>query len=226
MDTKPKHLTKAFAYLRVSGKGQVEGDGFPRQKAAIKAYADAHGIKVVRYFEERGVSGTKDLDNRPAMQEMLLALLSNGVHIVLIEKLDRLARDLMVQETLIADFRKQGFEIISAAEPDLCSDDAGRIMMRQLFGIVAQYEKSMIVLKLRAARQRMRAKTGSCEGRKPYGDREGEQAVISKIRELSASGLNYSQTAAKLNQEGIRTRSGGEWFPTNISRVLNRVAAD
>ena len=30
---------KAFAYLRVSGKGQVEGDGFTRQLEAIRKYA-------------------------------------------------------------------------------------------------------------------------------------------------------------------------------------------
>lgn len=213
---------KAFGYVRVSGKGQVDGDGFPRQKAAIKSYADTHGIRIVRYYEELGVSGTKDLENRPALQDLMLALLSNGVKTILIEKLDRLARDLMVQETLIADFRKQGFEVVSAAEPDLCSDDPTRVIMRQLFGIIAQYEKSTIVLKLRAARQRMRAKTGSCEGRKPYGHREGEQAVIARIRELNAK-ANYSQIAATLNAEGVRTRSGGEWFPASVHRVLRRV---
>src|SRR3954452_12392418 len=109
---------KAFAYLRVSGKGQVHGDGFPRQLKAIKDYATAHGYKLVKVFQERGVSGTKDLENRPALQDLLLALYSNGVHTVIIEKLDRLARDLMVQETIIGDLRKQRIELISVAEPD------------------------------------------------------------------------------------------------------------
>lgn len=224
---KTPKMTKAFAYLRVSSPGQVDGDGFPRQRAAVKGYADAHGIRIVQYFEEQGVSGTKDLDDRPALQEMMLALLSNGVRTVLIEKLDRLARDLMVQETLIADFRKNGFEVISAAEPDLCSDDPSRVMVRQLFGVVAQYEKSNIVLKLRAARQRVRAKTGRCEGRKPYGEREGEQEVITLIRKLSSRGMNYSSIAAKLNDDGVNTRYAGQaqWYPANISRILNRPAA-
>jgi hypothetical protein len=31
----------------------------------------------------------------------MVALLANGVHVVLVEKLDRLARDLMIQETII-----------------------------------------------------------------------------------------------------------------------------
>jgi DNA invertase Pin-like site-specific DNA recombinase len=45
-------VVKAFAYLRVSGKGQVDGDGFTRQLSAIKTYAAEHQIKVVQVFRE------------------------------------------------------------------------------------------------------------------------------------------------------------------------------
>jgi hypothetical protein len=48
------------------------------------------------------------------------------------------------------------------------ANDPTRILVRQMMGAVAQYEKSQIVLKLRGARMRKRAKEGRCEGRKPY----------------------------------------------------------
>jgi DNA invertase Pin-like site-specific DNA recombinase len=98
-------MRKAFAYLRVSDRGQIDGDGFPRQEQAIRQYAAAHGIEIVKVFQEQGVSGTKDLDNRDALQEMLLEIEQGDVALVLIERLDRLARDLMIQETIIRDFR-------------------------------------------------------------------------------------------------------------------------
>jgi DNA invertase Pin-like site-specific DNA recombinase len=75
----------------------------------------------VRVFREQGVSGTTDLENRPALMELLEALAANGVKLVLIEKLDRLARDLMVQETIIGDLRKRGFDLISVTEPRLAA---------------------------------------------------------------------------------------------------------
>src|SRR5690348_3064772 len=112
-------MTKAHAYLRVSGKGQVEGDGFTRQLKAIREYATAHQIQIVSVYREEGVSGTTESANRPAWSDLMTALHANGVRVVVIEKLDRLARDLMVQETIIADLRKNGFELISVAEPDL-----------------------------------------------------------------------------------------------------------
>ncbi len=81
-------MKKAFAYLRVSGKGQLEGDGFPRQMGAINGYAAANGIRVMKEFREEGVSGKKELENRPALQALLAALYANGTKLVLIEKLD------------------------------------------------------------------------------------------------------------------------------------------
>lgn len=213
---------KAFGYIRVSGKGQLDGDGFARQRTAIKAYAERQGIKIAEWFEERGVSGTKEMEDRPALQEMLVALLSNGVRTVIIEKLDRLARDLMVQEAIIRDFKQKGFEIISVAEPDLCSDDPSRKLMRQMFGAIAEYEKTMIVAKLKAARQRVKAKTGKCEGRKFFGETETEQATIVRMRELASQKLNYTQIANALNVEGLKTQTGSKWFPATVSRTLAR----
>src|SRR5215469_2260549 len=100
-------MTKAFSYLRVSGRGQIEGDGFDRQTEAIRKYAAGHGIEIVEVFREEGVSGTKEMDDRPALAGLLAALEENGIRTVLIEKLDRLARDLMVQETIIADMQRR-----------------------------------------------------------------------------------------------------------------------
>ena len=162
-------MTKAFAYLRVSGKGQIDGDGFTRQLEAIKRYPKDHEIRVVEVFQEKGVGGAKDLENRPAFLEMMTALHSDGVKLVLVEKLDRLARDLMVQETIIGDLRKHGFDLVSVMEPDLLQDDPPRKLMRQIMGAIAEYEKTMIVLKLRGARMRAKARTGRCKGAKPYG---------------------------------------------------------
>ena len=217
---------KAFAYLRVSGKGQVDGDGFPRQLAAIRDYAQHQGLKIMHVFREEGISGTTDLEDRPALLELLEALAANGTRLVLIEKLDRLARDLMVQETIIADIRKRGFELISVTETDLLQNDPARIMMRQIFGAIGQYEKAMIVAKLRGARQRMKAKTGSCESRKAYGYYQGESEVIERMKALRAEGLGFDRIADKLNADGIPLRVGKKWWGKTINGILSAQNGD
>src|ERR1017187_2505383 len=213
-------MTRAYAYLRVSGKDQVQGDGFTRQLAAIKAYAAQHDIRIVKVFREEGVCGATDLENRPALLAMLEALAADGVKLVAIEKLDRLARDLMVQETIIADLRKRDFELLSVMEPDLLQNDPTRILMRQVFGAIAQYEKAMIVAKLRGARQRMKAKTGRCEGRKPFGYYDGEPAILERMRALRQTDMGFDRIADVLNAEGLKPRTGARWWGRTVNNIL------
>ena len=213
-------MKKAFAYLRVSGKGQVSGDGFPRQMAAVRAYAAAHDYTLSRVFREEGVSGTKELENRPALRELIATIYANGVRTIIIEKLDRLARDLMVQETIIADMRKKGITVISVCEPDLCINDPSRKLMRQIFGAIAEYDKEMTVLKLRGARERTKARTGSCEGRKGFGYYEGEQPILARMQALRGSGMAVDTIASTLNSESLLSRSGGLWYGATVNRIL------
>ena len=52
----------------------------------------------------------------------------------------------------------------------------------QIQGVFAELEKSLLVKKLRAARERKRDKTGKCEGRKSY--REIAPEIIDEMRRL------------------------------------------
>lgn len=101
--------------------------------------------------------------------------------------------------------------------------DATRVMMRQMLGAVAQYEKAQLVIKLRAARTRKKSETGRCEGRKPFGNREGEQRTIDRMRALQTSGISIRAITAKLNKEGVPTRAGGQWRDAVVGRILSAV---
>jgi DNA invertase Pin-like site-specific DNA recombinase len=202
--------------------GQVDGDGFTRQSEAIARYAASNGFTIQQTFREEGVSGTKELDNRPALQELLLAIEAGDVRIVLIEALNRLARDLMVQETILGDLRKRGVAVISVMEPDLCSDDPSRKLMRQIFGAIAEYDKAMIVLKLRGARQRMKARTGRCEGAKAFGTSEDHRPTIERILSLRRAGMAVDTIADTLNAEGLKSKTGGRWYGSSVRNVILR----
>ncbi len=215
-------MTLVFAYARVSGHAQIDGDGFPRQREAIHRYAAEHGMRVVQYFEEKAVPGKTEWEQRPAWLAMLQKITHNGVRTILIEKLDRLARDLMVQEHIIADLRRRGITLISVLEPDLCVDDPTRKLLRQIMGAIAEYDRAMIVLKMRTARDRKRASTGRCEGRKPYGFRPGEAKTRERIRTLRRAGASLQSICDTLNAEGVRTRLGRFWFPMVVARIAAR----
>jgi DNA invertase Pin-like site-specific DNA recombinase len=214
-------MKKAFAYLRVSGKGQIDGDGFPRQLAAVKEYAKTHEIKIAKVFREEGVSGTVEGMDRPTWADMIAAILANGVSTILVESLGRLARELFVQEYILRDMEQRGITLISVTEPDLGSTDPTRVMFRQILGAIHQYEKTMIVLKLRGARQRKRLAEGKCEGAKPFGFYAGEKKVLQRINELRESGLGFDRIAAQLNAEQFKPRRGKQWWGMTVNQILS-----
>ena len=220
-------MERAFAYLRVSGKGQVEGDGFPRQVAEIEACAKARGLEIVRTFDERGVRGATEWEDRPAWSEMAAALMTEDVKVVVVESLNRLARELFIQEYILRDLGKRGVKLISAREQDIDSSPE-RILFRQIMGAIAQYDKTMIVMKLRGARKRAKAAApdGRCEGRKPYGYRYGEQEVIARILAMHSLGIGVNEIANDLNHNPtMQPRKGRQWWPSTVSSILNREAA-
>src|ERR1043166_1072992 len=210
----------AFDYLRVSGRGQLAGDGFPRQKDAIQRFADTHGLRIIRWFQERAVCGATVWEDRPAWSEMIQNL--NGVRTIVVEKVERLARDLGVQEWILRDLKQRGVALVSATEENLDADPT-RVLFRQMLSAIAQYDRAMTVLKLRAARKRMKAATGRCEGRKPYGELPGEGALLARMKELRAQGWTFDRIAAVFNAEGIQTRiAGGRWFGSTVAKILRR----
>jgi len=111
---------------------------------------------------------------------------------------------------------------------ELTAGDDGptRVLIRQVLGAVAQFEKAVIVSKLTAARVRKRCATGRREGRKPYGTRPGEMALIHKLRREPRGGerLSFATIANRLNAEGQPTRTGKPWAPETVRQIIMRKA--
>lgn len=228
--TRKAKPTEAVAYLRCSGLGQVDGDTWDRQAAAISKYAKGHAMTVVDEFRDAGVSGATDLDSRPGLAALIDRTESNGVKVVLVENATRLARDLMVSEVILQQLTAVGCKVIAAdSGTDLTADtnDPTRRLIRQVLGAVAEFDRRVTVLKLRAARERIRGRGNRCEGRKPFGARPGEDYALSRIRELYRKPHGQRRRSLQaicnsLNAEGVPTRSGQPWHPQVLSRIIRR----
>jgi DNA invertase Pin-like site-specific DNA recombinase len=212
-------VKKAYGYLRVSGSGQVKGDGFPRQEKAIRDYAKKCKIEVVAVFKD-DVSGTKGEEDRPAFQEMVSEILKDGVRTIIVEGLDRLAREYHVQETLLIYLASKDIELLSARTEENVTEaimaDPMRKALVQIQGIFAELEKNLLVKKLIASRERIRATGVKCGGRKGYRETEEGKAVLRKIRALRRKTKDgrrrtWQQIADILNAEGVKTMDGQPW---------------
>lgn len=221
-------MTSAVSYLRVSGKAQVDGDGFPRQRAAIAEHARRADVEIVQEFRDEGVSGRLELEHREGLAALLDRIESNGVRLVLVERADRLARDLMVGEVILARFRKLGVKVVAAdggTDLTVGDDNPTAKLIRQVLGAVAEFEKGVLVLKLRAARDRRRRTLGRCEGRKPFGSHPGENETLSAILKMrrgtrAKERTSFESIARALNESKVPTRAGGPWTKGVVFKIV------
>jgi len=219
---------QAFTYLRVSSRGQTKGDGFPRQRSSVTRYAKANRIEIVDEYREPFTGSDAD---RPQFQAMVAEMMSNGVRTVLVERLDRFARDLGVQLQLLAYLQAKGITLISVDTGEnvtaAMTEDPMRRAMVQMQGIFAELEKAMLVAKLRKARQRVRDRTGRCEGPKLFGEKPGEQETLARMIALYRKPRgrprhSFAQIARALNDEHRPTRRGGDWSRQAVQQIIER----
>lgn len=216
-------MIPCYAYLRVSSAGQVEGDGFTRQLQIVSTFCEERGLEILDVFKEEGVSGVTDMDGRQAFQAMMSAMMMNGCRTVVVEGLDRLAREYRVQENLLVYLASKGVTLFNARTGENVTDailgDPMKKAMVQIQGVFSELEKNLLVKKMRAARDRKKALRGKCEGRLGYRDTDKGKDILAQI-EPAAKGRSLSDAARWLNDNGITTLDGKSWTKGNLRKVL------
>lgn len=219
-------MTKAFSYLRCSGDGQTTGDTWERQRETIIRYAAKNDLEIADEFRDEGVPGKTEMFARPGLSALLQRLEGETNAIVLIEIPDRLARDLIVFELIVREFQRLGVQVISASGGvDLTAgndDNPTAKLIRQILAAICEFDRTVIVNKLRVARERLRTKNGKCEGRKSFGTFEGERIVLNTILQFAAQGLTPKQVAERLNEANVPTRYGKNWNPGSVWKIIAR----
>ncbi|KAB2942540.1 MAG: recombinase family protein [Hyphomicrobium sp.] len=219
--------TKALAYMRTSSatNAGLGRDSERRQRQAIESFAKAAGYSIEEWFYDAAVSGADDINDREGFAAMLKRIASNGVRVIIVETANRFARDLMVQETGHAMLRKLGIELVAADSPDaFVHDTPTAVMVRQILGAVAQFEKAALVAKLKGARDRKRARGERVEGRKPAHETYPLAVTAAKaLRRASpktGERMSYRSIAAKLAAEGTVTKGGKPFTAMAIKRMV------
>lgn len=227
-------------YVRVSTEAQAEGMGPDVQRAGIRAFCAEHGHRVAFWCEDLAISGAKGLEGRPQLTVAFNILRterteggSKEADALVVFRLDRLARDLVLQETLIAELRSIGASVhsCSPSENEILRDDAGdpsRKLIRQVLGAVSEYERAMIGLRMAAGKAAKKAAGGWVGGRPPYGyaaiggelvPRADEQEILVGIWGLLDAGYSPRKVADELNARGLPARSSELWSYRTIESI-------
>lgn len=230
--TRSNQPARAYGYLRVSTDRQTEsGLGLDAQRTSIQACAARLRLPLAGEFVDGGSSGSLAIEDRPVLLDAVTSLRRGDVLIV--AKRDRIARDVIVAAMAERMIAKRGARIVSAAGEGSETDDPSSVLMRRMVDGLAEYERLIISARTRAALATKRQRGERISGIVLYGyrlagdlrtleAREDEQATLSLIVALHASGASLRAIAATLNERGSLTRSGQPWKHQYIRNVLLR----
>jgi len=218
------------AYLRASTDAPAErGQGLDVQRLAIRAWARQHGHEIASWHADEGISAGDGLDTGDALPDAVGEIREGRADGLVVYRLDRLARDLIQQEILLAELAGLGGQVFStsAGEQDIITngpEEPSRRLIRQVLEAVARHQRSLL---RRKAERRGRA----CGSPPPdRGSDKGELAepaeatAVDRILELTAAGASTRSIATALTAEGYRPRRGGTWHQETVRRVLADVA--
>jgi DNA invertase Pin-like site-specific DNA recombinase len=223
---KSSNKTKAIAYMRTSSATNVgaDTDSEKRQRAAITAFARARGYEVVDWFYDPAVSGADPIGERPGFRDMLDRIAANGVRTIIVESPDRFARDLTVQLTGHDFLKGLGISLIPATAPDFFVEDTPTaVLVRQVLGAIAQFEKASLVAKMKAARDRKIAAGEKCGGRRSHAELRPE--VVALAQELrrkrrKRGRLSLRGISAELAARGHSNGAGRPFSAISVNNML------
>jgi len=133
----------------------------------------------------------------------------------------------MVQEVGFSRLQELGVKLIAADSPTAFLDDTPTAkLVRQLLGAVSEFDKTMLVAKLKAARDRKLAKGQKCGGRKSHLERDPQ--LVALARELARPpaghapnrGSSLRQVSAELAARGYRTGNGKPYSASAVQSML------
>lgn len=232
---------------RVSTAGQVvDGYGLDAQEADCRRWAKAQTAERVRIVHivtdgdaKGGKSGVSLLDERPGLMEAVEWIAEGRADGIVAPNLDRLARELTVQEAVLSYVWALAGRVYTADHGEHLEDDASdpmRTAMRQMRGVFHQLDRGLIVKRLTEGRTAKGVKGGYAYGAPRYGqqsvdgeltaDETEEQHVQMMEQWRDEEGLSIRAIVSRLNEREIPSKRGGKWHPTTVARLLSPEARE
>ena len=117
--------------------------------------------------------------------------------------------------------RSLGVSLIPATAPDFFLEDTPTAkLVRQVLGAIAEFEKSSLVAKLKAARDRKKTETGKCGGRRSYAEAKPELVALAKQLKRELPRPSLRDISAELFARGHVTPAGKAYSASAVQSML------
>ncbi|MCM3116308.1 recombinase family protein [Neobacillus sp. MER 74] len=240
MSAEPIHplMTKKVGiYARVSTTEQAEeGYSIDEQLRLLYEWCERQGYVVHKEYADRGISG-KNIESRPALKQLIYDAKQKEFDIVLVWKMNRLARDILDLLNVVKIFEQKDIAFRSYSEQYETETPSGKLQFHMMAAI-AEFERANIAENVKMG-MLARAREGSWNGGQVLGYdvvevpnenkkrkptklviNEKEAQTVRRIFHLYLEGNGYKSIANKLNKEGHRSKKNNLFSINAIKTIL------
>lgn len=225
----PNEHNRVALYIRVSSKDQTENYSMSVQAKRLKEHCKEKNY-LYRIYRENGESGFDT--NRPQFQKLLQDAFMGKFDLVIVDKIDRLCRNLCDLTQIHKIFDELGIGIKSLSEPIDTTNHMGKYFLYQL-GMFAEMERDWFRERSKKGRE-ARFKEGKWKGgTTPFGYSYNQKIGKLEINETEANAVklifkkyselkNIKLVSNFLNDNNIQTRTGALWHDSTVGNLLSR----
>jgi DNA invertase Pin-like site-specific DNA recombinase len=187
---------RAAIYARVSTDGQTVDN----QLRELRMVAERNGWQIVQEFVDRGISGAKGREQRPAFDVLWKGAIRREFDVVMVWAVDRLGRSLSHLVNFLSEIHVKKIDLFIHQQGIDTTTPAGKALFG-VMGVFAEFERSMIQERVRSGIKRVRA-AGQRWGRRKID--ETDPATCTKILELRRQGLGMAAISKRV---GVSSRT-------------------
>jgi DNA invertase Pin-like site-specific DNA recombinase len=166
-------MKKVCLYVRVSHtSGSVQ-----RQIRELTDIAGRNNWEIVETYIDKGISGAKGRDKRPALDKMMKDSITRKFELVMISSIDRLGRSLQHLIEIVNDFQSKSVDLFVLAQSIDTTVPSGKLLFSMVASF-AEYERSIIRERILSGLENAKAK-GKVLGRKTNLDASTERKILS-----------------------------------------------
>ena len=203
--------SRAVTYARVSSHEQGEsGLSLSDQQQALDRECKHRGWTLVGTFSD--IASGKSTNGRRGLEDALSTLRRREADVLIVKRLDRLARSTLDFARLVDRSRREGWSIV-ALDVGIDMTTANGEMFAGLLAVLAQWESRLISERTRAAMAQLPRDRRN--GHAVYPDN-----VRARVLALKGEGLSLRKIGAQLEAEGITTLSGKPWHPSTLAQII------
>ena len=226
----PNDNNLAIAYYRFSSHSQNDAS-IDQQRELAHEWADAHGFKIVKEYEDAAISGTTDA--RPGFQQMLSEVAKIRPHTLIMWKTDRLGRDKYVLAMAKKKIRDAGCEIHLLAE-HIPTEGPEGVLIEGLMEAMAEYYSRQLSQNIQRGMD-YNAQHALYNGHKLFGydvDRSTKKYIpdpntapfVQWAFGEYASGKPLKTIAEEMNAQGLRTPRNAKFSVNMLNKMLKNRA--